>query len=896
MEIKLVGLVSSVRETSPIQWSTSSVIYTAHPTSPLVVGHHFSSSKQFILPSSSNIIASPNLFDPPSVISVCQTDDWLFAYFPRKDGGEGIGCIWDRGPQIDSWNVKECWYFEKAAGAVTAIWLDQPRQWALSSMNTLSRLPPTGPNFFISRPVLVLITQDMQIHIHLFRNYESTIRSVKRSLFSQEHSDHRQSTRQCISASISAGYNEVSSIVVATHCRRMPPLSTKIIPPAPLNFMDQSIPIPVNAQVDIPDQRPIDWESWGEEATIDVVDIIFRLDNSLMMVAHTTSTIECRNNQITDIRFVSLPPQPQSSGKRELNQSPSIRRAGNNELGKMFLAVTSLDFHEYSTPPTSEVTLYPLNPVNPKADFPNIVFHSVMIPQATSRVFDSGVVAHLESYPYITQSSTGLLNAYIINTGPSPVKTSERNKTNTIGSIRVLNVPDLTDNADWQSVPVKCNPELTGRTLPLFGCISPNNRLICILSSSSGVSQPSLSRLPVPIAIDHSDLWKSYIAAQLTKAGISNISVCDLAHTLTDPRVSVNDVSDILLESLRLGQKTGVSYNPIYDLLGICVEVYRRQRTKHSKDESDKSMYKQKSEVAHDIFSILTCWSAFQQCLDGEAYDLDAVWHLIATSTWIVNYTEKLMTTCVLSFEFVGDPKHAESEAAIVEKASPCLNTPAFLLLCYPSAITALVKCLKHLKTFRNYLGSFPAGGDAAHMAQTVLVDLIDCSGVDFGALLTIFEECLPLLSSIDATEHQRGLTLCQPSPSTYPYLCKLLHKVTQTSGVLNRSALLLKASDMVDGIMRLSLGDSGPQTVLASPFKQKDEERDVVTKGVLTKNGPRDICLRCGGKTCIDKKNTTSAPSALQRWDFWERKWFSKCICGGVWMRTNTATMLQPA
>lgn len=149
-----MGLLSFIRETRkviniiflsricpinshrPIQWSASSVIYTAHPTRSQVVGRHFSSSKQFVLPSPSNLIASSTLYDPPSVISVSQTDDWLFAYFPRKDGGEGTACIWNRGPQIDNWIVKECWYLDKAAGAVTATWLEQPRQVSASILTS----------------------------------------------------------------------------------------------------------------------------------------------------------------------------------------------------------------------------------------------------------------------------------------------------------------------------------------------------------------------------------------------------------------------------------------------------------------------------------------------------------------------------------------------------------------------------------------------------------------------------------------------------------------------------------------------------------------------------------------------------------------------------------------
>lgn len=162
---------------------------------------------------------------------------------------------------------------------------------------------------------------------------------------------------------------ETASIVVATHCRRMPPLSTKTIPPSQLNYMDQPMPVSANSQQDNLDQRPSEWEAWGEESTVDVADVIFRLDNVLMMgkqldairnifsppliysilvplVTHTTSTIECRNSLISDIRFISLPPLPQPHVKREPGQSPSHRRAGNADLGKLFLSVTSLDLHD----------------------------------------------------------------------------------------------------------------------------------------------------------------------------------------------------------------------------------------------------------------------------------------------------------------------------------------------------------------------------------------------------------------------------------------------------------------------------------------------------------------------------------------------------------------------
>lgn len=111
----------------PLVWSQTSVIWTTHPTQPLIVGRHFSSSKKFVLPSPNPVNSSPGSFDIPTVISVSPSDTWLFAFYPRKDG-EGVGCIWKRGAQIDNWQVKEWWNFLKSGGAVAASWLAGPRE------------------------------------------------------------------------------------------------------------------------------------------------------------------------------------------------------------------------------------------------------------------------------------------------------------------------------------------------------------------------------------------------------------------------------------------------------------------------------------------------------------------------------------------------------------------------------------------------------------------------------------------------------------------------------------------------------------------------------------------------------------------------------------------------
>jgi hypothetical protein len=211
------------------------VIFTAHPTEPLITARHFSSSKQFVLPSPTPIIASPGFYDPPSILSVSPGDLWLFAYFPRREG-EGVGCLWKRGPQIDNWVVKECWTYPKCGGVVAASWLANHRevniqyrflkamlivisftQWTSNAQGDPMRLPPRGPNTPISDPTLLIVTEDHWVHLTYIRFYLPGIRFIKRHLpftgistemgNAMDVGDNSNNTRRCIDAAIGIGYN-----------------------------------------------------------------------------------------------------------------------------------------------------------------------------------------------------------------------------------------------------------------------------------------------------------------------------------------------------------------------------------------------------------------------------------------------------------------------------------------------------------------------------------------------------------------------------------------------------------------------------------------------------------------------------------------------------------------
>jgi len=78
------------------------------------------------------------------------------------------------------------------------------------------------------------------------------------------------------------------------------------------------------------------------------------------------------------------------------------------------------------------------------------------------------------------------------------------------------------------------------------------------------------------------------------------------------------------------------------------------------------------------------------------------------------------------------------------------LDTPILLHLAHPFTLQNLVAALKHTKAIRGYIGSLPAGGENPQMAQRVLVDTVDCSGIDFGALISLLEESLTPVQALD--------------------------------------------------------------------------------------------------------------------------------------------------
>ena len=225
------------------------------------------------------------------------------------------------------------------------------------------------------------------------------------------------------------------------------------------------------------------------------------------------------------------------------------------------------------------------------------------------------------------------------------------------------------------------------------------------------------------------------------------------------------------------------------------------------------------------------------------------------------------------------------------------LNSPILLHLAHPFTLRYFIDGLKHVKSFRAFLGSLPAGGENSQIAKEVLVDLVDCSGVDLTGLITALEEVYERVQNHDrellnfgvflpvcfkvvlAQQCRKALAACQPTATMQNDLIHAIQTITQSPTILNKATLFIKPFDLVDGVTRLSIGS-----------QQKETEKDVVTKGVLFSRGSIDTCLRCGGVTEVvrDALSQATPMKSPSRWRTWERMWMLRCICGGSWLTSS--------
>ncbi|TFK76292.1 hypothetical protein BDN72DRAFT_830846 [Pluteus cervinus] len=830
----------------PLEWSTSCVVFTAHATQPLLTGRHLASSKIFAIAPPPNIINPPGAYAPPSVIAVSPTDEWLFAYFSRRDGSGGAGCLWQKNYRVDTWIVRQCWQLAPGAGTIRATWLCDRREWTYSQRG-LHRLPYRGPLTPISDPTLLLVMENRQIAVLYLRHYEPAFKLMRMSLDhpatveegqSQVSTDAPNSSdgvRRCFKAAVALAYNE-HSMLIATRSHRLPSGIAPTTPPFD--------PMNLGLQIEAPsgDLMNHEWELWEEDSFFEVSEVQLLFNGRTMSLKVTPMGSVQFEGKLSTFEFVC---PPQALGKW-------------SEPGKMFLAAGRLDFRDYSSPPGSELSIIPFTKLSSQvpAGQPHWVPR-----REVSRSYTGEVLAFIGPCP---QYDDSIFAVFLQSHGslPRPVPKS---KQASIGSIKVLNIADLTENTTAGRVPVLCHVDKVGRDLPLQGIISPNHTLLYTMSLSMKPPQST-----VHVLQNSKNVFKGngpslpVLSLALASSLRSKKTSSDITRTISGLK-TLAEVTEVLYHAFAAldSSHDGLSVILTWEMIGVVVDVYRA-REQQTTDPETKKYLREAWQVAHDICSLVVINMAFEDCSEETGYDLDAVWQLISLSHWVLDFLEKLMKHCVVC----SIPGQADKGSEGQQAPAIPLDSPLLLPLVHPFVLMLLSGCTIHVKKFRNYLASLDPAREMAKTARKALLDIVDSSGVRLEPLEPLLKESLTEVMGHSITDARASLAGCRPTQSMHPRLQAIIQKLTQST-VIDKPTLFLKPSDLLDGMINLSISTTA-----------KKDQKDVVSKGKLP-DTPLFLCLRCGGRS---NPATWADHVPSLKWKLWGRAWTFRCICNGAW------------
>jgi hypothetical protein len=127
----------------------------------------------------------------------------------------------------------------------------------------------------------------------------------------------------------------------------------------------------------------------------------------------------------------------------------------------------------------------------------------------------------------------------------------------------------------------------------------------------------------------------------------------------------------------------------------------------------------------------------------------------------------------------------------------------------------------------------------------------------------------------MEAEDCRIALAACQPTQALWPHLSIIVKKITEAPNVVNKMALFIKPGDLVDDVISLNIGTG---------TSQKQQNENIVTKGVMRTQSPHLTCLRCGGSS-VTVPSTSLAESTSDQWKVWEKMWALRCVCGGSWI-----------
>ncbi|KAF9246326.1 hypothetical protein BU15DRAFT_39687 [Melanogaster broomeanus] len=869
----------------PVDWSCSSTIFTTHPTQPVILGRLFPSSKQFVVVSPDPILRSPTSYEPPTVITVSPNDQWLFAFYPSRDG-DGIACLWSRGSCVDTWMVRECWPFSRGSGVVTAAWAGAEREWTTSTDGSSSRLPSRGPLTPVSNPTLLLVTQAHQLHVCYLRTYVPS--------------------RKVIFCSLTQPYFTVEGQPLgAMHDTPAGPKTSRLCIRAAIGFIynaacnDLGLGLPLDlpqSQDPSPEEQypPLNWGAQAEEQTIELCEVKLRFDGmNISLISQPLPPLHHPSPHLTGLTFVCTPPpkpdpttSPRTSPKKDKQPGRPM-----TEPPATFLVASFLDFEDYSTVPKSVIVAYTLARTPPAATPIKIAWttHHVGERSFFPRVLTLSCPGWVP-----TNVRKGVVVALLADTGGSASRGTQKAREVAVGNIAILQLPDLADDPDWERLLVSAPASRAGMDWPVNIAMSRNRVLLCAVA----LGRMSIHTLPKQLVRDPTPHNLLPLSMALSSAIQSRRSVADIAHVLSMSATPFDTIVDTMKGTwfaFETNARAGmVGAFSAMEVLGATVEIYRwvchdfgakaRQTAEGDEKEHLSSLWRN----AHDMCSVAACLTAFEDCKESEGYDLDAVWQLVSLSGWVVRFLEKLVKEC-LSLADLTDPESAQSEVKAklepVDDADPFLlngtsrhplSSPILLHVVHPLTLSNLIGVVVHMNRFYHSLSSLTPKRENSQIVRDTLVDLIGCSGLNLKGLEDIFKAAVLDVRSIHGDEARMSLSKCHPVPTQHAFLRKMIQTL-YTSTAIDKPRLFIKPADLVDGFANLSTSDQ----------PQQEQDRDVVTKGLLLRRGPGLLCLRCGHRSELGGEVTVAGHVSL-RWRTWEKVWATRCVCGGAWVSGN--------
>ncbi|KAH0583791.1 hypothetical protein H2248_009394 [Termitomyces sp. 'cryptogamus'] len=854
----------------PLEWSQSSIIFCAHPVQPLITARHFSSSKQFIISPPTHVVSAPTSYCPPSLISVAPSDDWLFAFFPGRHV-EGMGVLWVRGPQIDNWTIKESWPIAHGAVPVAASWLGQAREWVSGiTQGSTTRLPPRGPRPPVSDPTLLLVNQNQNITVCYLRQYVQSIRFLTCSTAQFTVTGEGQmppadssstGIKQCFKAAIGLGYNE-ASVLIAMRSHYVPQPVNKS---SHYNTIGPNLPEEIQSPSSI-ELRSMEWENWGEETVINLFEVQFLYNGERFgLSAEPLQPILGCGKPLIGLDFICLPPL------LDVPDIPSPRRT--NERPSFYLVSSYLDFENYGSSPKSELVSHSIT----RLSTPGPLGRAWKIRMTASRSFTSGIVGYVLPPPVRSHlGQQDIIFTGILDTSGALPSAHTNIRRAPIGSTKVLNLADLTDHDEYEASPILCDVTRIGQDVPLNAVLSPNGVVLATISSSLWPLRTSVQSVPqIRALLDTPEHRLLPLAPSLAESIISGRASTDISHLLSLSSTPFEDTLETIYQADKIldDQSSDFSHSSTLGVLGTMIEIYRK-RAMAAKGSTSTEDLTARWKTAHELCSLVACNQAFDDCKEGDTYDLDAVWQLVSLSTWIVSLTESLLKECVMSSNL--DSNDAEKgNNGSVSITSPPLDSPILLHISHPFFLDNFVMALSHVQKFCAYVKSLTARGETAQIARDITVDLINNSVFDISALVATLEQTRQEVRSSERESCRRALVSCQPTSDMHQLLSRIIRSLTQPS-ILTKATLFIKPHELVDGLGNLSIAP------------KKDTDKDVISKKSINGIVASMICSQCKGKTALANDLSIGGSVPLP-WRAWEKKWAIRCICGGRWKNNTT-------